>query len=127
MALYSWHNCPIAVREQLDQLVFTLSNSIAEQLVGIYLHGSLALGCFNPHHSDLDLLMIMTERIPLTVKRQIIEVLLACSQRPQPIEISLLSQSQLLPWQYPTPFDLHYSESWRAAYTHDLAEETWQA
>ena len=127
MALYGWHNCPIAVRDQVDQLVSMLSNCLAEQLVGIYLHGSLAMGCFNPNHSDLDLLVITTDRMPLTVKRQIIEHLLVCSQQPQPIEISFLARTQLLPWHYPTPFDLHYSEMWRAAYTRDLASGTWQA
>jgi hypothetical protein len=121
MSFYGWHNCPTAVREQVDGVVSTLSNYLAERLVGIYLHGSLAMGCFNPKHSDLDLLVITTDRLPLSLKRQIIEYLLACSQQPQPIEISVLAQAQLQPWRYPTPFDLHYSEMWRAAYTRDLA------
>jgi streptomycin 3"-adenylyltransferase len=115
-----------AVREQLDQLVSRLSGNLADQLVGIYLHGSLATGCFNPNQSDLDLLVITTERMPLIVKRQMIEYLLERSQQPQPIEISFLAQGQLLPWRYPTPFDLHYSETWRDAYTRDLASGAWQ-
>ena len=127
MALYGWNNCPIAVRNQVDQLVSILSDYLAEQLVGVYLHGSLAMGCFNPSHSDVDLLVITTDRMPLTLKRQVIEALLVCSQQPQPIEISLLTQTQLVPWRYPTPFDLHYSEMWRAAYVRDLASGTWQA
>ena len=127
MPLYGWPNCPSAVREQVDHLVSTLSNRLAEQLVGIYLHGSLALGCFNPNHSDLDLLVVTTDRIPIGIKRPIIEWLLECSQQPQPIEISFLAQAQLLPWRYPTPYDLHYSEMWRVAYARDLASGTWQA
>src|SRR2546428_13430063 len=75
MALFGWHNCPGAVRAQVDQLTSTLSNLLAEHLIGIYLHGSLAMGCFNPHHSDLDLLVITTTRMSLTTKRQIIEYL----------------------------------------------------
>src|SRR5829696_7845095 len=105
MALYGWRNCPIVVRNQAEQLVSTLSNGLAAQLVGIYLHGSLAMGCFNPNHSDLDLLVITADRMPLTVKRQLIEALLACSKQPQPIEISLLARAQLHPWHYPPPFD----------------------
>lgn len=120
MTLYGWHNCPIAVRGQVDELVSMLFNHLAERLVGIYLHGSLAMGCFNPHHSDLDLLVITTDRLLIAQKRQIIEYLLMCSQQPQPIEISLLAWTQLRPWHYPPRFDLHYSESWRANYTHDL-------
>jgi streptomycin 3"-adenylyltransferase len=126
MALYGWRDCPVAVREQVDRLVSTLHNRLAERLVGIYLHGSLALGCFNPNHSDLDLIVITTERLSPGVKRQIIEYLLACSQQPQPIEISFLALTQLRPWHYPPPFDLHYSESWRASYTRDLgSDQAW--
>jgi len=127
MALYGLHNCPIAVRHQVGQLVSTLSNCLAERLVGIYLHGSLAMGCFNPNHSDLDLLVIMADRMQLTVKRQMIEHLIEYSQQPQAIEISFLARTQLLPWQYPPPFDLHYSEMWRAAYTCDLISGLWQS
>jgi predicted nucleotidyltransferase len=124
MALYGWHNCPIEVREQLDRLVSKLSGCLAKQLVGSYLHGSLAMGCFNPDRSDLDLLVVTAERMPVLTKRQIIEYLLACSQQPQPIKISFLSQAQLHPWRYPPPFDLHYSETWRAANVRDLAAGT---
>src|SRR5688572_798254 len=79
MALFGWHNCPDAVRAQVDHLTSTLSAVLAEHLIGIYLHGSLAMGCFNPEHSDLDLLVITTNRMSLTTKRQIIEHLLGCS------------------------------------------------
>lgn len=127
MALYGWHNCPVAVREQIDRLSSTLSSVLSEYLIGLYLHGSLAMGCFNPHHSDLDLLVITTTGMSLTTKRQIIEYILVCSQQPHPIEISFLARDQLLPWHFPTPFDLHYSEMWRDTYTRDLLSGTWQA
>ncbi len=29
-----------------------------ENLTGVYLHGSLAMGCFDPRWSDLDLLLV---------------------------------------------------------------------
>ena len=126
MALYRWPDCPAEVREQVDELCAALSAALAEQLVGVYLHGSLAMGCFNPQRSDLDLLAITTDRMALATKRRIAEFLLACSLRPQPIEISFLAQAQLAPWRHPTPFDLHYSEAWRVRYTKDLEAGTWQ-
>jgi streptomycin 3"-adenylyltransferase len=127
MALFGWHNCPAASRAQVDELTAALSGFVADQLLGIYLHGSLALGSFNPRHSDLDLLVITSARLPLATKRQIVEFLLECSRRPHPIEISLLARAQLLPWRYPPPFDLHYSEAWRARYADALATGAWQA
>jgi len=32
---------------------------LGNNLVGIYLHGSAAMGCFNPKKSDLDLILIV--------------------------------------------------------------------
>jgi predicted nucleotidyltransferase len=127
MPHYGWHNCPATVREQVDLLPSRLSAILAERLIGIYLHGSLAMGCFNPSRSDLDVLVITSDTLSLTTKRQLIEHLLSCSQRPQPIEISFLARSQLLPWRYPTPYDLHYSETWREAFIQDLTTGAWQA
>ncbi len=34
-------------------------------------------------------------------------------------------QQDIHPFQHPLPYDLHYSESWRARYTRALADETW--
>ncbi len=126
MPFYGWPNCPITVREQVDLLSSTFSTLLAEQLIGIYLHGSLAMGCFNPHRSDLDLLVVTYNPMSLTTKRRIIEYLLVSSRQPHPIEISFLACSQLLPWRYPTPYDLHFSEMWRETYSRDLFSGTWQ-
>ena len=34
---------------------------LAENLVGIYLHGSAVMGCFNSKKSDIDLLVVVKE------------------------------------------------------------------
>lgn len=36
------------------------------------------------------------------------------------IEISFLNTEQLMDWQHPCPFDIHYSEFWRERYENDL-------
>jgi hypothetical protein len=36
-------------------LLATLQDILKENLVGMYLHGSLAMDCFNPARSDIDL------------------------------------------------------------------------
>jgi predicted nucleotidyltransferase len=127
MAFYGWHDCPVETREQINQLSSSFARLLAEQLIGIYLHGSLAMGSFNPHRSDLDLLVVTTDPMSLTIKREIAETLLRLSQQPHPVEISFLAQDQLRPWRYPTPFDLHYSEAWRDRCTHELVSGAWQA
>ncbi len=47
------------------------------------------------------------------------------SKSPAPIEISFLRQRDLHPWEYPTTFDLHYSEDWREDTASDLASGAW--
>jgi streptomycin 3"-adenylyltransferase len=112
---------------QVDQLVDQLWALLNENLLGVYLHGSLATGCFNPDRSDLDLLVVLNTGMVLQAKREIAELLLRLSQRPSPIEISFVRRADIVPWRYPTPYDLHYGESLRAGYERDLASDAWMA
>jgi streptomycin 3"-adenylyltransferase len=120
---YSW---PTPLRVQVERVVHELQAQLADQLIGVYLHGSLAMGCFNPSRSDLDLLVVTHDGMPAQIKRAIVELLLETSQAPAPIEISFLQRADLHPWRHPAPFDLHYSESWRDRYARDLASGAWQ-
>ena len=126
MPQYGWATCLEDVRGQVAALLEVFQNTLGEHLTGVYLHGSLAMGCFNPARSDLDLLVITKQSMSLKQKRAIAETLLRLSRHPTPIEISFLSAADLRPWRYPTPFDLHYSEGWRERYEHYLAGDDWQ-
>jgi len=117
---------PIVVVNQLEQFCRETLDLLGDSLVGIYLHGSLAMGCFNPKSSDLDLLVVCQTAIPLPIKAQLGRLLLCLSGQPTPIEIHFLALSGLHPWRYPPPFDLHYSEPWRARFEHDLSSKGWQ-
>jgi hypothetical protein len=116
-----WNNCPDDTRHQVHRLVSGLRQRLGSDVVGIYLHGSLALGCFNLATSDIDLLAVTKERIPTPTKKSLVELLLVVSGSPHPVEISFLNQENLVPWQHPTPFDLHYSEHWRQSFSAELA------
>ena len=37
---------------------------LKDNLVGIYLHGSAVMGCFNPLKSDLDLIVVVKDSVP---------------------------------------------------------------
>lgn len=118
---------PPAVRGQLRELQRGLLAALGEGLVGIYLHGSLALGGFNPEQSDLDLLAVTEGPLTAESKRRLIEVLLRLSGKPRPIEISFLGRGDLRPWRHPTPYQLHYGENWRSRYEELLdTEARWE-
>ena len=74
--------------------------------------GSLAMGCFNPHASDIDVLVITQRRVGKQ-KLRLASLALATSLKPRPIEVTTFSKRDLNPWRYPTPFDFHFSEDWR--------------
>jgi predicted nucleotidyltransferase len=108
------------VREQLLGFVSKLSEMLGSNLVGVFLHGSLAMGCFNPHASDIDVLVITQRRVGRK-KIRLASLALAASLKPCPIEVTTFSKRDLNPWRYPTPFDFHFSEDWRTAYESDTA------
>lgn len=119
--------CPAEVRDQVDGLLLRWRSLLGDSMVGVYLHGSLALGCFNPARSDIDLLAVTEEAVTLPVKRLIVEHLIAVSGKPRPVEVSFLARAHLHPWRYPTPYDLHYSEAWRERYAADLSSGAWES
>jgi predicted nucleotidyltransferase len=126
MSQYGWPHCPQAVKSQVEQFVRGVQEILAEELAGAYLHGSLALGCFNPERSDIDLLFVIREGMTVETKRQLAELLLRYSGAPRPIEVSFLRRQDLDPWQYPTPFDYHYSEEWRHQVEEQLRSGAWR-
>lgn len=122
MSQYGWSDCPPEVRTQIERLTETFKTQIAENLIGIYLHGSLAFGCFNPLRSDVDLLVVTGDGMTIETKRRVAEFLLENSRQPCPFETSFLRTKDLSPWRHPAPFDFHYSEDWREKFERDLAD-----
>ncbi|MDQ6661876.1 MAG: DUF4111 domain-containing protein [Chloroflexota bacterium] len=125
MSQYGWTTCPPTVKQQIDLLVEQLQAALGTNLVGVYLHGSLAMGCFNPAHSDIDILVVIESEMPVETKRSIAELLLHSSKTPCPIEISFVVEREMHPFQHPLPFAMHYSESWRERYRKVLAHGDW--
>ena len=105
---------------QAERLTTDLASILSDALVGVYLHGSLVLGCFNPQRSDIDVVAVTRRLTTQDERRRLGALMLRSSsskerprQPPYPLELSLLTGAQLRPWRYPTPFDFHYGESQR--------------
>jgi streptomycin 3"-adenylyltransferase len=126
MPHYHWPDCPASVRDEVNQLVAALQEALGRSLIGVYLHGSLAMGSFNPNRSDIDVLVVTRNHTQPNARRKVAEALLRLSNHPYPIEISLLTWDDLHPWRHPAPFDLHFSEEWRAKFVGALAQAVFQ-
>lgn len=82
-----------------------------DNLVGIYLHGSSVMGCFNPQKSDIDLIVVVEHRLHDSVKRAYMDMVIEYNALgpEKGIEMSIVLREVCNPFVYPTPFDLHFS------------------
>lgn len=100
------------VYENLLQRFTEMSKEILKKdLVGIYLHGSAALGCFHPKKSDLDLIVIVEQNISDDVKLEFMNNVVKLNQEApaKGMELSIVKKEFCNPFVYPTPFELHFS------------------
>lgn len=112
-------------QHQKDQLIhcfIRMSKDILNnRLVGIYLHGSAVMGCYQPKKSDLDFLVVANAPLSDAEKRRFMDGLLeldkACPGKG--IEMSIVTKNVCNPFVYPTPFILHYSRMHTEWYRRD--------
>lgn len=95
----------------LDKFISITKRIIGRQLTGIYLHGSMAMGCFHPQKSDIDLIIIIEREITDTQKMEFMKhVVRLNEQAPEKgLELSIVQRKYCNPFLYPTPYELHFS------------------
>ena len=120
----SWNTCTSEIKVFVLLLLREVQKILKDEFIGFYLHGSLAMGGFNPIKSDIDIIVVTRESVAVETKRELAQLFLSNSKNPFPIEISILNEKQLKIWQHPSAYDFHYSESWRERYKYDLEMET---
>jgi len=113
--LYNWYNCPYQIRDQVNSTLDYFHHVLRDKLSGFYLHGSLTMGCFNPGKSDIDFLATVRQRMTTEEKKSIIRYLLDLGQDVPDIkiEMSIVTEESLRQIRYPSPFEVHYSDSLR--------------
>ena len=99
----------------LDAFVAQSRAILGDCLTGVYLHGSAAMGCFQPQKSDVDLLIVVENALPDELKLQYMAMVTAMNDyAPQKgIEMSVLRRDVCKPFVYPTPYVLHYSNFYK--------------
>lgn len=103
---------PQSARRQLRRLTTACQAHFGQRLLGLYLHGSAATGGWQAQASDLDLVAVLSawqapDRPVLS------ELCLQLSRHPVDLELHVVTQRDLWPWQHPAPYRFHYSEAWR--------------
>lgn len=87
---------------------------LGDSLVGIYVHGSCAFGCFHFSQSDIDYLVIVDRPLTLAEKTayisKILDLVPQCPAKE--IEMSVVLEKYCKQFVYPTPYDLHFSNTY---------------
>jgi predicted nucleotidyltransferase len=105
-------------RAPLDRLVEGLEEIFGDRLAGVYLHGSIALGCYGPH-SDVDVLVAIRRPSTPEERHRLGELCLGVSRASWDDAHCLLELDVVVaaePWRYPPPLEFHYGESLREAF-----------
>lgn len=110
------------IQPVLDDSVRLFQEELADNLAGVYLHGSLAMGSFHPVQSDIDLLIVVYHPLsPDVLKRLARRVVLLHESIPTPrgIELSIVLSRYLREFEHPAPFEFHFSDGHLARYKED--------
>lgn len=108
---------PLEVQPLLTKLTAIVTELMADNLVGIYVHGSIAMDCFNPESSDVDVLVVVKESLVVSAKQRLGNILLAVSSNKRfPVELSVITMDQLQQFEHPTPYEFHYGEDHRQVF-----------
>lgn len=102
---------PTKVSDLLRGITESYLNILGENLVGIYVHGSLAFGCFTKGISDVDYIAVVKTEPSSDQKTEIIKETLRLEEQnpPKGLEMHVLALSDCQNFVHPSPFLLHYS------------------
>lgn len=106
----------------LDQAVELFKDELGTNLSGIYLHGSLAMGCFHPDKSDIDLLIVVHDKLPVEVSRKLAGKVIAYHDslpNRRGVELTIVLKKYLKNFVHPTPFEFHFSDFHLDRYRND--------
>ena len=115
---------PIQIENLIKSFVERSKAILQDNLVGVYLHGSLVMGCFNPEKSDIDLVIVVDRPLSDPVKRAYMDMVVEhnASGPAKGIEMSVVLKQVCKPFAYPTPYELHFSAGHLKWYQEDPDE-----
>ena len=106
----------------MNSITHDFTKILGEKLTGIYIHGSIAFGCFRWENSDVDFLAIVHEPLSLNEKASLIRAILRhVPEAPEKgIEMSVVTEFACRNFVHPSPYELHFSNAHLNAYRTDL-------
>jgi streptomycin 3"-adenylyltransferase len=95
----------------LDNIKNSYSTILGDNLVGIYVHGSIAMNCFRWNTSDIDYIVVIDKEITEEQKLLLMRATVEQNELApaKGIEMSVVLAKHCKEFKYPTPFELHFS------------------
>ncbi len=114
------------IQKQLKDSLELLKMILGADLLGVYLYGSSLVGGLQKY-SDIDLFVVTKRVTTPDEKTRLISNLLQISgiymkSSKLPIEITIVQQAAISPWQYPPHFDFQYGEWLRKSFEQGIIE-----
>lgn len=108
------------IEKQISQCLSLLKDVLGQDLLGVYLFGSLIVGGLQKY-SDIDIFVVADRSTTYEERAKLIAHLLQISGVYQkssnpPIEMTIVVKSEINPWHYPPKFDFQYGDWLRAAF-----------
>lgn len=114
--LLGYQELPKDIALQISKVVDIWKKHLKEDLIGVYLHGSIALNAFNPDSGDIDILVVVKDSIDISEKLAIARNIISIDRTPRPLEMSAIKLSDALSWKTPGNCVFHYSDFWTERY-----------
>ena len=68
---FGYKDLPLEILNQINNVVDIWKRHLGDDLIGVYLHGSIALKAFNPDSGDIDILVVVRDSIDVETKLDI--------------------------------------------------------
>ena len=114
--LHGYKDLPLEILNQINKVVNIWKKHLGDELIGVYLHGSIALDAFNPDSGDIDILVVVKDSIDIQVKLEIARDIIEIDKKPCPLEMSAVKLSDARNWKTPGNCVFHYSDFWTEKY-----------
>lgn len=121
--LVGYNDLPKEISHQIEMVVNIWKKYVNDELVGVYLHGSIVLNAFNSKSGDIDILVVVNKSLDITTKLSIAKEIIAIDKKPCPLEMSAILLTDAKEWKTPGNCVFHYSDFWTEKYQEKLADQ----
>ncbi|GIN74585.1 aminoglycoside nucleotidyltransferase ANT(9)-Ia [Bacillus sp. J14TS2] len=103
------------IPKEAIQALKMVEELLGSEVVAVYLFGSAVMGGLRIN-SDVDILVIVNHRLPDIARKKLTDRLMLISGRigntdsVRPLELTVINQGDVVPWQYPPKYEFIYGE-----------------